>query len=431
MLRKFVGDDAFFKSLNLYLNTNKFQPVEIANLRLAFEEVTGRDLNWFFNQWFFNHGHPDLNISYAWNDSSKTESVIIEQKQDFEKDSLFSLPFVVDVYTNGKAIRYNAWITHVKDTLIYKAERKPDLVNVDAEKMLVCTKKDNHSTAEWVYQYNHAPLFLDRYEAVQKLAKNYDADAESGKVIMSALNDKFWNIRSLAIKNIGTLAKSKKDETKKALIDLAKNDPKAAVREAALTSLSKNFTDSDLTAVYESAVNDRSYNVMEKALKNFAEKDKEKALAIAKRLESENNKHIKDIILGVYADYGSDDNLSFVSDALNESTENAKYEATLNYGKFLIRCKPATIEKGISDLEDIAKHGSPWWVKLAGIQAMSELSKSCKDKYDELSKVPTTATNADKYKQLSGTIDKDMKAIKEAETDKQLKKIYGSAGMHM
>jgi hypothetical protein len=39
-----------FKSLNLYLTTNKFK-TEAHQLRLAFEEITGKDLNWFFNQW--------------------------------------------------------------------------------------------------------------------------------------------------------------------------------------------------------------------------------------------------------------------------------------------------------------------------------------------------------------------------------------------
>ncbi|HEY0262800.1 MAG TPA: M1 family metallopeptidase, partial [Chitinophagales bacterium] len=48
MLRAYVGDSAFFKSLNLYLKTNQFKSVEVHNLRLAFEEVTGRDMNTFF-----------------------------------------------------------------------------------------------------------------------------------------------------------------------------------------------------------------------------------------------------------------------------------------------------------------------------------------------------------------------------------------------
>ena len=52
MLRNFLGDDAFFASLNKYLEDNKFKTAEVHNLRLAFEEVTGYDLNWFFNQWF-------------------------------------------------------------------------------------------------------------------------------------------------------------------------------------------------------------------------------------------------------------------------------------------------------------------------------------------------------------------------------------------
>ena len=63
MLRNYVGDDAFFKSLNNYLTTNKFKAGEADQLRLAFEEVTGKDMNWFWNQWYYGSGHPKLKIS--------------------------------------------------------------------------------------------------------------------------------------------------------------------------------------------------------------------------------------------------------------------------------------------------------------------------------------------------------------------------------
>jgi aminopeptidase N len=63
MLRNYVGDDAFFKSLNKYLMDNKFGTGSAHKLRLAFEATTGKDLNWFFNQWYFNNGHPNLVIS--------------------------------------------------------------------------------------------------------------------------------------------------------------------------------------------------------------------------------------------------------------------------------------------------------------------------------------------------------------------------------
>ena len=71
MLRNFVGDSAFFKALNLYLTTNKFKSAEAHHLRLAFEEVTGKDLNWFFNQWYFGAGHPKLDVTYGYDEACK------------------------------------------------------------------------------------------------------------------------------------------------------------------------------------------------------------------------------------------------------------------------------------------------------------------------------------------------------------------------
>jgi len=71
VLRNYLGDEAFFLGLNRYLNKNSFQSVEAHHLRLAFEEVTGKDLNWFFNQWFFEKGHPELNYDYQYDASLK------------------------------------------------------------------------------------------------------------------------------------------------------------------------------------------------------------------------------------------------------------------------------------------------------------------------------------------------------------------------
>src|SRR5664280_1768249 len=77
MLRNCVGDSAFFKSLNLYLRTRKFNSAEAQDLRLAFEEVTGQDLNWFWNQWYYGSGHPKLDINYDYSADGKTASVFI------------------------------------------------------------------------------------------------------------------------------------------------------------------------------------------------------------------------------------------------------------------------------------------------------------------------------------------------------------------
>ena len=62
MLRAHLGDEAFFEALHQYLSDYAGQPVEVHHLRLAAEHVSGQDLNWFFNQWFLDSGHPVLQI---------------------------------------------------------------------------------------------------------------------------------------------------------------------------------------------------------------------------------------------------------------------------------------------------------------------------------------------------------------------------------
>src|SRR5688500_10403169 len=70
MLRNYVGDSAFFRSLNSYLTENKFGTAESHQLRIAFEKITGKDLNWFWNQWYFGSGHPKLDIKYIYDDAA-------------------------------------------------------------------------------------------------------------------------------------------------------------------------------------------------------------------------------------------------------------------------------------------------------------------------------------------------------------------------
>ena len=44
MLRNYLGDDVFFASLNYYLKKNENSAVEVDELRMAFEDISGRIL---------------------------------------------------------------------------------------------------------------------------------------------------------------------------------------------------------------------------------------------------------------------------------------------------------------------------------------------------------------------------------------------------
>jgi aminopeptidase N len=425
MLRNITGDDAFFNALKLYLTRHRHQPAEAHQLRLAFEEITGRDLNWFFNQWFFNNGHPELEISYEWNEASKTQKVIIEQKQDFEKYPLYRLPIAIDLYTGNGTIRHHVEISQAKEIFEFQVPAKPVLVNVDADKYLLCTKKDNAPKEQWVALYNLGPLYMDRFEALQKITKNVKPETPEAETLIKAMNDKYYGLRQMAVKAIGPLAKNEKtrEQVKEILLRLATSDAKAAVRAAALTALYKNFADEEVVAdVLDKAVRDSSYKVIETALTGIADKNKQKGLALASAFETSPNKYLRKITFNLYTAYGSDEHNQFLIAALDDITGGEKYQAMLSYGKFLNRCKPATIETGLPAIFEVARKGNPWWIKLSAHQVLSELSKTCEKREEESA---GDVALAGRFKSLKMHIENKIKEIKESETDNNLRKIWG------
>ncbi len=199
MLRNFVGDSAFFKSVNLFLTTRKFQSAEAHDLRLAFEEVTGQDLNWFWNQWYFGSGHPILDITYDYDTIAKTTMVIIKQTQP---DKVFTFPIAVDVYQGTEKRRYQVWIDQASDTLSFPSDSKPELINVDGDKILLCEKTDHKTLDNFIFQYHQAGLYLDRREAIMYAAGKQNEDPKALDLLKTAMTDKYKGLRIFAIRNL-------------------------------------------------------------------------------------------------------------------------------------------------------------------------------------------------------------------------------------
>jgi aminopeptidase N len=262
MLRNYLGKDAFYKGLNIYLTQNRFKAGEAHQLRLALEEASGKDLNWFFNQWYFGAGHPKFTIEYSYDEAAKTAKVLVKQTQ---KDKIFSMPVAIDVYEGGKKTRHNVWIGNAVDSFLFNYTSKPDLVNFDGDKMLLCEKKENKTAENFVFQYKNCPLFLDSKEAVDGLAKN-QTNAAARAALISSLNDKYYRLRAGTITNRLDL---KNEDVKSVALpmleELAVKDPKAEVRSAAIQALAKT-KDARYESVYRKALSDQSYSVLGNSL---------------------------------------------------------------------------------------------------------------------------------------------------------------------
>ena len=434
MLRKYVGDEAFFASLKLYLEKNKFTSVEIHDLRLAFEEVTGEDLNWFFNQWFLDKGHPELSIHYLYNDSAKKEIVTIRQNQDIEKFPLYGLPLEVDIYSKGKTVRRKITVSKLTEDFVFETDGKPDLVNVDAEKMLLGTKQDNHTTTEWKFQFYHAPLYLDKAEAINHLAKTSENDSIFQRLISDAMKDSFWGIRLLALEKINKEI-SGNPLVKAAIVSIAKTDKKSDVRALALSTLAKFCDDTLLYSVYRNAATDSSYAVVAEALAILADKDSVSAFQYAKKYEKDESGELLPEIGMIFSKSGTDDQMAFFVNHLNGTEDGNKYQSILNFSKFLMRCGYSNFETGLKLLDSIARNEKPWWVRVSAIQGLDELKgdllsleKETRKKSNKLttgdSAKPVLEKKADQLNMNMESVKSVILAIRRDEKDKKVLKYF-------
>ena len=382
MLRKTVGDSAFYKALNVYLEKNKFQAVEIHNLRLAFEEVTGQDLNWFFNQWFLSSGHPELEIKYGYNEVDKTATINVKQNQDLANTPLYKLPVAVDVYVNGNKTRHDIVVDKKEQTFSINVSSMPDLINFDAEKMLLAVKKENKTIDQYIYQYKNAGLYIDKLEALKEIGDNYELNTPSAELVLKALNDKYWHIRQTAIKNTDALAKQNDENTKQKLLSLAKNDPKSSVRAAALKQLAKYYKEENLKSVYKEALNDRSYAVIAAALNSMVKLDKTEGMLMAQKFQDEENATILNALAGIYAETGDAEYNNFYLRALEKLNGFEKYNTIQSYSKYLSNSSDVILDRGILVLEKIARTDDPWWIRLAAYQGLENLTEHLNEKSD-------------------------------------------------
>ena len=369
MLRYYLGEDAFYNGLKKYLNDNAYESVEMHQLRIAMEAVSGEDLNWFFNQWFFASGHPILVIDYDYNNEEKKQIINIEQIQDASKTPIYRLPFAIDIYVNGKVERHLVDMTKKKEQFIFNVNKKPSNIIVDAEHMLLAEIFDEKSDNMWLQQMS-APLYMDN-----KLALENISEKNTNKAILHAINNDFWGIRLLGIK------KAKKLKEKDEFIDLihenAKNEKNTKVRAAALGFLASLDNINEYSSLFEVATKEKSLLVAGAGLRALAKVDPKRALDITPDFE----KDFKYIVSEIYANYGGPEKAHYFEEQLEIANGYELYYLTRNYVTFLKKQELRNILEGIPTIEKISKEAKSWMIRASKYHL-----KDLKKKITELSK---------------------------------------------
>jgi aminopeptidase N len=355
MLRDYLGDSAFFKGMNVYLSTYKFGSAEVDQLRASFEKVCGEDLNWFFNQWYLSGGHPELAITYSWNELNKEQTIQINQLQDHSKYPIYRLPLKVDFYFNDSIVRKNIYTDRTEQTFNFPFSEKPKVVSVDANRTLVGRIKDNRTPEELSYLYDHSKHVADRLQAISAISYTEEINSTGSAMQVRALKDSSYLVRREALNYTMTVCKKDPARIQQAIIDIALNDADTKNRTNAISKLTSFYSKEISMPVLEKGLKEKSHHVVAASFFGIYALDTLRGREVAKQLEKDSSEYVLSALTLYYSENDSDDVLYIYENAMKRVDRWEKFSIADDLHEYLLNTKRfSNIRDGVKLLEKSA-----------------------------------------------------------------------------
>ena len=395
MLRAYLGDEAFFEGLKLYLQTNQFKAAELDHLRLAFEEVSGQDLHWFFNQWFLNAGIPNLKLEYYYSAANKELVLTVTQQQDFQTTPLYRLPLEVAVYDEMGEHIHKIEIDEIENKFVFPVAGKLKTMVFDNQQVLLSYITDEKPAKQFVAQYYLNKRYTSRKEAV--LYGTAEDTPESQQLILDALKDPFWKIREVAIEKAVFLTDLNKYKGQELIREIVKLDSNSAVRVAALRYLNEELAKEILEPILkERIVNDQSYEVIGVALEILNANNPAAAITSIKPLEQNNSPKIKLMLAKIYAADEKEEHTEYFIKLFQENSLKG-YDALSLLNTFTIYMSKQPINTQLKALEiyKLQKEKGNYYAKMYLPQNVKYLIQSIEA--NNTSQDKSTKSKSDSY----------------------------------
>ena len=275
MLRRALGEEDWWRSINHYLTKYAHQPVQTEQFRIAIEEATGKPMDWFFEQWLYKMGHPVFRVTRSYDAQAKQLTLKVRQEQkpdpntDYPQAAFFRAPLEIEIEAGGKRRVETVWVEPKEEqTFTFAVDAEPQLVHFDYGSTVIKEVTFEKPTDELAYQLTRDEDVTGRVWALNQLTSRLNAketsDADKQKIVTALAaavgGEKFWGVRSELATALGGQHGA---EARNALLAATK-DPEARVRASATSALAKS-KDGQLASVYLPLLNDQSYGTIRAA----------------------------------------------------------------------------------------------------------------------------------------------------------------------
>lgn len=132
MLRHKLGDETFWKGIRSYYKTYKDSNAMTSDFQSIMEEVSGKDLEGFFQQWIYVKGYPE--IKWSWKYKNGKLHIRIKQMQ---KHHTFTFPIEFGVIRDGRMTIESVKVEEKSSSFDIALESKPDELLIDPKVWLL------------------------------------------------------------------------------------------------------------------------------------------------------------------------------------------------------------------------------------------------------------------------------------------------------
>lgn len=364
LLRNTVGEEAFYASLHLYLTRNAYTAVEIDELRMAFEDVTGEDMHWFFDTWFLKRGHPQLFVEHLAS-KNNTTNIIIEQRQDTIEGTLYRIPLQIDYRTKTdttlQSNRY--WIDSYKDTInLPVAFDALAYLVVDSKHVVVGTIDHKKSNYLLKNDLKYGTDYLIRQLTFEQLIKPennkenpYEVHPELTELLLQGLNDKSAEVRSVAvmqfakhaIPNLETVFIPKMQE-------MAATEPNGELRGTTIQLLSSLPQNASFINIYKQGIDAPSYHVAGACLNALLKLNDEETIQKIPSFEDASNVNIISSLAQYYTKTGEQKHYQWFEDKMKQASSQDLYDLMVIFTKYALQLSNEDKAKAIVFLKQIS-----------------------------------------------------------------------------
>lgn len=366
MLRYYLGDTLFFDALNQYLRTHANKQVTLDDLRKAFEQQTGKDLKWFFYQWFLQNQLPVVKIDYTW----EQNSLWVKLRQDIDAQSgfLFQIPLSFSFFDEqGSSIStHTFFLKHQSDSIRIDLDKIPAFFYPDPDLSALVIFDHDKSITDYLMQLQYAPHFYYRYEAAVFLSEHFEGAKQKEtkpsyyeeyiNLLTHLADDDFWLFRQFFMDEYYSKGDDESLFVEK-LKNLAVNDPVSTIRADALAYM--NLMDQEtFTPYYIAAIDDSSAAVQATALYGLisADKSTNQITDIIERFKESRNPEVILILADYYAGNFEYDKLGWFINRLPVLSPQYLYYFLPLMGQLVFQSNEDTQRKVLEILTYLAKY---------------------------------------------------------------------------